>query len=138
MSTVDAAGARTMGKNDVYVNAADKPCVLVSAGDVQSALGLTDADGVGTVRDLGTIGACLYGDSPGAVFQIANTFKTDGGRGVKELCREAKANGRPEYRKVTGVGKRACAFTSSVLGRPTPVMVLYALRKDSRRDWAHD
>ena len=130
-STVGVATARTTGKNDVYVDAADEPCVLVSAGDVQSALRLTDTDGVGTVRDLGTVGACQYGDSPGAVFQIANTFKTDGGRGVKELCRKAKSDGRPGYRKVTGVGKRACAFTTSVLGRPTPTMVLYALRKDS-------
>lgn len=133
VATADAAGARTMGKNDVYVDAADEPCVLVSAGDVQSALGLPDADGVGTVRDLGTVGACQYGESPGAVFQIANTFRTDGGRGVKELCEEAKTNGRPEYRKVRGTGKRACAFTTSVLGRPTPVMVMYALRKDSNK-----
>jgi hypothetical protein len=104
VSTVGAATARTMGKNDVYLDAADEPCVLVSAGDVQSALGLTDTDGVGTARDLETLGACQYGDSPGALYQIANTFKTDGGRGVKELCRKAKADGRPEYRKVTGVG----------------------------------
>ena len=50
---------------------------------------------------------------------------------VKELCREAKADGNPDYRKVKGVGKRACAFTASVLGRPAPTMVLYALREDS-------
>ena len=127
---IGTAGAGTTSKDDVYVDPADEPCVLVSAEEVQSALGITDADGVGTMRDLGVIGACSYGDSPGAVFQIANSFKTDGGRGVKELCQKAKADGR-DYRKVSGVGKRACAFTTSVLGRPTPVMVLYALRKDS-------
>ena len=74
----------------------------------------------------------LWGQPWHRCSRCANTFRTDGGRAVKELCRGAKANGRPEYRKVTGVGKRASAFTSSVLGRPTPVMVLYTLRKDSK------
>lgn len=131
--TVGAAGAHVAEENDAYVDAADEPCVLVSAGEVQSALGIADADGVGVARDLGTIGACSYGDSPGAVFQIANTFRTDAGRGVKEVCATAKASRRPDYRKVKGVGTRACAFTAAVLGRPAPTMVLYALRKDSTK-----
>ncbi len=130
-AAVGPAGAATTKTDEVYVDAADEPCVLVSATDVQSALGITDADGTGTARDLGTIGSCLYGDSPGAVFTISNTFRTDGGRTVKELCKEAKADRVPDFRTVKGVGKRACAFTASVFGRPAPTMVLYALRKDS-------
>lgn len=132
-SAVGVAGAAPTTAAEGYVDAADEPCVLVSADDVRSALGIIDADGVGTAQDLGTIGACRYGDSPGAVFQISNAFKTDGGQGVKELCREAKSSGAAEYRTVKGVGKRACAFTASVLGRPAPTLVMYALREDSTK-----
>jgi hypothetical protein len=130
VGTADAT-TTTTAKDETYVDAGDTPCVLVSAADVTTALGIADADGVGTAKDLGTIGTCQYGESPGAVFQIANTFKTDGGRSVKQVCKEAKANRSPEYRTVKGVGTHACAFTASVLGRPAPVMVFYALRKDS-------
>jgi len=133
VSVVGTANAQSSTTDEVYVDAADEPCVLVSAEDVRSALGITDADNAGTTQDLGAIGACRYGESPGAVFQIANTFKTDGGKSVKQVCREAKASGSPNYRDVKGVGKRACAFTASVLGRPAPTMVLYALRKDSTK-----
>jgi hypothetical protein len=131
VSAVGTANAKTEKTDEVYVDAADEPCVLVSAADVRSALGIADADSTGTAQDLGTIGACRYGDSPGAVFQIANTFKTDGGRGVKQVCQASKAKENSDYRDVKGVGKRACTFTASVLGRPAPTMVLYALRKGS-------
>ena len=117
------------------VDAGDDPCVLLSAAEVNSALGLTLPEGkAGDGTSTGATNQCVYGDPLGFHFRISNTTTGDGGKFAKETCGRAKAGTTPflDYAPVKGVGKFACAYTLGTFKATAPTLVVVAPYRGSK------
>lgn len=129
-----AGGAAVVGAVPAALDAGDDPCVLLTAGEVQAAVGVADPDGQGSTIDSSVVNRCVYGDANGLHFRISNGTTGDGGQAAKEACKGAKAGnpGFADYARVKGIGKYACAYTLGALGRTSPTLVVVALYRGSK------
>lgn len=127
-------GAAVVGAVPAALDAGDDPCVLLTAAEVQAAVGVADPDGQGSTIDSSVVNRCVYGDANGLHFRISNGTTGDGGKAAKEACKGAKARnpGLSDYVRVKGIGTYACAYTVGALGRTNPTLVVVALYRGSK------
>ena len=112
------------------VDAGDDPCVLLSAAEVEAAVGVVDPDGRGASGGVAATNQCIYGEALGFHFRITNYASGDRGKFVKVLCGPAKAGnpGFVDYAPLRGFGKVACTYT--MLSDPT--LVFFAPYRGSK------
>jgi hypothetical protein len=132
-------GAVVLGCGSVgsaQVDADTEPCVLITASDVEEALGITDADGTGSKTTIGGVNVCTYTGSDGASVQVNAKFASDGGKALKGLCKAAKT--RTGYQSVKKVGTTACYYRQGLLGSGPefPNLLMFALQaRSSAAGW---
>jgi hypothetical protein len=133
-TSASAASAADRIAGTARVDAGDDPCVLLSAADVASVLGVTVPEGRAGNGTVGATNQCVYGDPLGFHFRISNTITGDGGKFAKETCGRAKAGTTPflDYAPVKGVGKFACAYTMGTFKATAPTLVVVAPYRGSK------
>jgi len=101
------------------------PCILLTPNEIGTALGVADADGKGADASLGVNHICAYTAANGATVQVASKFASDGGKALKQLCKDAKT--RTDYQAVKKVGTTACYYRQSLLaaGPELPTLLTF-------------